>query len=75
MADVVLVVMDASEGVLGLDATIAGYAHEGGRAVILCVNKWDLITDRQAARNSKQNVRDHLKFLEYAPVVFLSAPR
>jgi GTP-binding protein len=43
MADVVIVVMDASEGVLGLDATIAGYAHEGGRSVILCVNKWDLL--------------------------------
>ncbi|HKE21896.1 MAG TPA: ribosome biogenesis GTPase Der, partial [Bryobacteraceae bacterium] len=41
MAHVVLLVMDATEGVVGLDATIAGYAHEGGRAVILCVNKWD----------------------------------
>jgi GTP-binding protein len=45
MADVVIVVMDATEGVLGLDATIAGYAHEGGRSVILCVNKWDLVTE------------------------------
>ena len=41
LADIVLVVMDASEGFVGLDATIAGYAHEGGRPVILCVNKWD----------------------------------
>ncbi len=46
MADAVLLVMDASEGVLGLDATIAGYAHEGGAGVILCVNKWDLISGR-----------------------------
>jgi GTP-binding protein len=72
MADVVIVVMDATEGVLGLDATIAGYAHEGGRSVILCVNKWDLVT----AGNKKvfeEDVRYHLKFLEYAPVVFLSA--
>jgi len=72
MADVVLVLMDASEGVLGLDATIAGYAHEGGSGVILCVNKWDLIADKKK-REFEQNVRDHLKFLEYAPVLFLSA--
>jgi GTP-binding protein len=72
MADVVLVLMDASEGVLGLDATIAGYAHEGGSGVILCINKWDLIADKKK-RDFEQDVRDHLKFLEYAPVVFLSA--
>jgi len=72
MADVVLVLMDASEGVLGLDATIAGYAHEGGSSVILCVNKWDLITDKKK-RDFEQDVRDELKFLEYAPVIFLSA--
>ncbi|HVN07281.1 MAG TPA: ribosome biogenesis GTPase Der [Bryobacteraceae bacterium] len=72
MADVVLVVMDASEGVLGLDATIAGYAHEGGSGVILCVNKWDLIAE-QKKRAFEQDVRDHLKFLEYAPILFLSA--
>ncbi len=72
MASVVLVVMDAAEGVLGLDATIAGYAHEGGSGVILCVNKWDLITDPKK-REFEQNLRDELKFLEYAPVIFLSA--
>jgi GTPase len=72
MADVVLLLMDASEGVLGLDATIAGYAHEGGSAVILCVNKWDLIADKKK-KDFEQDARDHLKFLDYAPVVFLSA--
>ncbi len=72
MADVVVVVMDASEGVLGLDATIAGYAHEGGRSVILCVNKWDLISTGKK-KEFEENVRYHLKFLDYAPVVFLSA--
>jgi GTP-binding protein len=72
MADVVIVVMDASEGVLSLDATIAGYAHEGGRSVILCVNKWDLISSGKK-KEFEENVRYHLKFLEYAPVVFLSA--
>jgi GTP-binding protein len=72
MADVVVVVMDASEGVLALDATISGYAHEGGRPVILCVNKWDLI-DRGKQAEFEENIRYHLKFLEYAPVMFLSA--
>ena len=72
MAQVVLVVLDASEGVLGLDATIAGYAHEGGRAVILVVNKWDTI-DKGKKHGFEQQVRDELKFLDYAPVMFLSA--
>lgn len=72
LADVVLVVMDAAEGFVALDATIAGYAHEGGRPVILCINKWDLITSGKR-KEFEQNVRDHLKFLDYAPMVFLSA--
>jgi GTP-binding protein len=72
MADVVLVLLDAAEGVLALDATIAGYAHEGGRGVIVCVNKWDLVSDKKKTA-FERDVRDHLKFLDYAPVVFLSA--
>ncbi len=72
LADIVLVVMDASEGFVALDATIAGYAHEGGRPVILCINKWDLITSGKR-KEFEQEVRDHLKFLEYAPMVFMSA--
>jgi len=72
LADIVLVVMDAAEGFVALDATIAGYAHEGGRPVILCINKWDLITSGKR-KEFEQNVRDRLKFLDYAPMVFLSA--
>jgi len=72
MAQVVLVVLDASEGLVALDATIAGYAHEGGRGVIICVNKWDTLS-REKKRGFEQEVRDELKFLDYAPVVFLSA--
>ena len=72
MADVALVLLDASEGVLALDATIAGYAHEGGRGVIVCVNKWDLISEGKKTA-FERDLRDHLKFLEYAPVLFLSA--
>ena len=72
LADIVIVVMDASEGFVALDATIAGYAHEGGRPVILCINKWDLITSGKR-KEFEQNVRDRLKFLDYAPMVFMSA--
>jgi len=72
MAHVVLLVMDATEGVVGLDATIAGYAHEGGRAVILCVNKWDEAKNRKKSQ-FERDLRDQLKFLDYAPVFFLSA--
>lgn len=72
MANVVLIVLDASEGVVGLDATIAGYAHEEGRAVILCVNKWDIAADK-GRRSFTQKIRDELKFLDYAPIAFVSA--
>jgi GTP-binding protein len=72
MAQVVVVVLDASEGVVALDATIAGYAHEGGRGVIVCVNKWDTL-NKERKRGFEQKVRDELKFLDYAPMVFLSA--
>jgi GTP-binding protein len=72
LAQVVIIVLDATEGILGLDATIAGYAHEGGRGVILAVNKWDQMPAGKK-REFEQNLRDELKFLEYAPVVFLSA--
>ena len=73
MANVVLLVIDASEGVVGADATIAGYAHEEGRAVIILVNKWDKMSDEKGKRAFTENVRDELKFLDYAPVLFASA--
>ena len=72
MAHVVLLIMDSIEGVLGHDATVAGYAHEEGRAVILCANKWDARPDKNK-KEFIQMVRDELKFLEYAPVAFISA--
>ena len=91
-ADIALLVIDATEGVSALDATIAGYAHESGRSLIILVNKWDLVTtgkkraisQARAARvqDSKrpndqnlylQRLRGALKFLNYAPVLFISA--
>src|SRR6266404_5390924 len=72
MAHVVLLVIDATEGVLGHDATVAGYAHEEGRSVILCVNKWDAAGEKTRKAFTEQ-IRDELKFLDYAPVIFMSA--
>jgi GTP-binding protein len=79
-ADIAVLVVDATEGVTALDATIAGYAHESGRSLVILVNKWDLVTsgrtDGKPPADRKlyeQSVRDALKFLEYAPVMFTSA--
>jgi len=79
-ADVALLVIDATEGVTGADATIGGYAHESGRSVIILVNKWDAVTtgrtdgkppaDREIFETQLRRV---LKYLHYAPVIFLSA--
>jgi GTP-binding protein len=75
MAHVVLLVLDATEGVVGLDTTIAGYAHEGGRALILCVNKWDEVKGQGGQKKAEfeEKIRDAFKFLDYAPIVYLSA--
>lgn len=72
MANVVLLMVDATEGVVGSDATIAGYAHEEGRAVIIVVNKWDAVGEK-SKRAFTETVRDQLKFLDYAPILFASA--
>ena len=79
-ADVSLLVIDALEGVTHIDANIGGYAHESGRSVIIVINKWDLVTtartDGKQPADKKvyeQQVRDALKYLEYAPLLFVSA--
>jgi len=85
-ADVSLLIIDATEGVAALDANIGGYAHESGRSVVIVINKWDLMTktgsDGMLLFNGKppadqkiyeQNVRDALKYLDYAPLLFISA--
>jgi GTP-binding protein len=72
MANVVVLVLDATEKVQALDATIAGYAHEEGRALILCVNKWD-VAGEKGKRKFTEEIRDALKFLEYSPITFVSA--
>jgi GTP-binding protein len=96
-ADIALLVIDATEGVSQLDASIAGLAHESGRSLIIVVNKWDLVlhpeniggkekaarpTKSERMRESKrpgdrdayeERLRYELKFLNYAPIVFISA--
>jgi GTP-binding protein len=79
-ADVALLVIDATEGVTSNDATIGGYAHESGRSVILVVNKWDLVTTGRTDGKPpadkeifEEQLRKVLKYLAYAPVVFISA--
>jgi GTP-binding protein len=91
-ADIALLVIDAPEGVSQLDASIAGYAHESGRSVVIVVNKWDMMisgvpkkgrpTKSERMRETKrpgdrdayeQRLRYELKFLSYAPIVFISA--
>jgi GTP-binding protein len=79
-ADVALLVIDATEGVTASDATIGGYAHESGRSVILIVNKWDAVTTGRSDGKPpadraifEQQLRRALKYLDYAPVIFLSA--
>jgi GTP-binding protein len=91
-ADIALFLVDATEGVSGLDASIAGYADESGRSVIILVNKWDLVAsgEKRAVSQSKaariqdakrphdrklyeERLRYGLKFLSYAPALFISA--
>jgi GTP-binding protein len=79
-ADVSLLVIDAVEGVTALDANIGGYAHESGRSVVIVVNKWDLMTTARTdgkppadIKVYEQQVRDALKYLDYAPLLFISA--
>ena len=71
---VALVVIDAEEGITDQDLTIAGYAHERGRAVILIVNKWDLVKkDNSTMGDYIKDVRDAFKFLPDSPIHFVSA--
>ena len=72
-ADLALVVLDGSEGLATQDARIAGYAEAAGRAVVLVVNKWDLVGTADRAPAMVRTLRERLPFLAHAPVVFTSA--
>ncbi|SDE15596.1 ribosome biogenesis GTPase Der [Desulfuromonas thiophila] len=73
-AHVVLLLIDAAEGITEQDLTVAGYAYERGRALVLVVNKWDAVAkDHRTLNQFTQQVRDQFKFLPFAPVLFVSA--
>ena len=73
-SDVVLMVIDAIDGITEQDKKIAGYAHEAGKGIVLVVNKWDLYDkDNTSTLRYTENLRRELVFMQYAPVVFVSA--
>ncbi|MET0786441.1 MAG: ribosome biogenesis GTPase Der [Paenisporosarcina sp.] len=73
-SDVVLVVLNAEEGIQEQDKKIAGYAHEAGKAIIIVVNKWDTIEkDDKTMNTMTKSIRAHFLFLDYAPIIFVSA--
>lgn len=73
-SDVCLLLLDATEGVTEQDTKIAGYAHEKGRAVVIVVNKWDLVDkDGKTMNQYRARVMEGLSFMTYAPIVFISA--
>ena len=73
-ADVCLMMIDATEGVTDQDAKIAGEAHEAGKGVIIVVNKWDAVEKETGTlENYKKEIYNKLKYLSYAPIIFVSA--
>ena len=73
-ADVVLIMIDANEGVTEQDTKIAGFAHERGKASVIVVSKWDIVEkDDKTMNKIKEKVVEDLKYMSYAPVIFISA--
>ena len=73
-ADVVILMIDAAEGITEQDAKIAGIAHERGKGMIIAVNKWDLITkDNKTVNEFSAKIRSRLPFLSYAEIIYISA--
>ncbi|AYW44651.1 ribosome biogenesis GTPase Der [Tetragenococcus koreensis] len=73
-SDVVLMILNAEEGIREQDKKIAGYAHEAGRAIIIVVNKWDLLEKKtDTMRKFEEKIRNEFLYLDYAPIIFVSA--
>ena len=73
-SDVALLIIDGPQGVTALDAHIGGYAHEANRSVIIVVNKWDVVQkSHTVTADFEKDIREKLKFLSFAPIVFISA--
>ncbi|MGE5629982.1 MAG: ribosome biogenesis GTPase Der [Caulobacteraceae bacterium] len=73
-ADVCLIMIDAKEGVTEQDSKIAGYVHDQGKASIIVVNKWDIVEkDDKTMEKYKEDIKRELSFMDYAPIIFISA--
>lgn len=73
-SDVILMVINAHEGIREQDKKVAGYAHEAGKGMIILVNKWDLVEkETNTLRDFEQEIRDEFQYLDYAPILFVSA--
>lgn len=73
-SNVVLVVLDAEEGIIEQDKRVAGYAHEEGKAIVIVVNKWDTLEkDSKTMKKFEDEVRKNFQFLDYAPIAVVSA--
>jgi len=73
-SDVAILLIDGTQGVTAVDAHIGGYAHEAHRSVIIVVNKWDVVQkSHTVTADFEKDIREKLKFLSFAPIVFISA--
>ncbi|MDV2554093.1 ribosome biogenesis GTPase Der [Enterococcus faecalis] len=73
-SDIVLMVLNAEEGIREQDKRVAGYTHEAGRGIIIVVNKWDTVKkDTNTMRDFEAEIRDEFQYLDYAPIIFVSA--
>ncbi|WP_100488116.1 ribosome biogenesis GTPase Der [Sporolactobacillus pectinivorans] len=73
-SDVVMLLIDGEVGIIEQDKKIAGYAHDAGRAMIIVVNKWDVVEkDEKTMDKFRKKIRDEFQFISYAPIIFLSA--
>ena len=74
-ADVAILVIDAVEGVANLDASIAGYALDSGCSIIIAVNKWDAIAEKETNTiyEFERELRRQMKFLDWSPMITISA--
>lgn len=73
-SDVILMVLNAEEGIQEQDKKVAGYAHEAGKGIIIVVNKWDAIEkDTHTMKKFEEEIRGHFLYLDYAPIIFVSA--
>ena len=73
-SDIVLMVINAEEGIREYDKRIAGFAHEAGKGMIIVVNKWDTLEkDNHTMKNWEEDIREQFQYLPYAPIIFVSA--